>query len=220
MFIVHEGFDAAGKRTQTEMMQTRLERLGCEVLAISFPRYKTQLGEIIRKHLFREVSLATHAGDTWEAHAPEDAMMFQCMMVVDKYDAAAQIAAALKRGATVIADRWWQSAFAYGAADGLPRDWLFQAHHLLPIPDLNVFIDISPEEALRRRPQLRDRYEQDREKQVVVRANYKSLWAEAGMEGPHRRLNWHIVDGEVSEQEVHERIWQLVVREQERRMRP
>ncbi len=220
MFIVNEGFDAAGKNTQTETMKNRLERLGWEVVVFSFPRYKTQLGELIRKHLFREVSLATHHAETWEAHAPEDALMFQCLMVVDKYDAAAAIKAALDRGACVIADRWWQSAFCYGAVDGLPREWLFKAHHLLPLPDLNVFIDITPEEALRRRPKLRDRYEQDRDKQVVVRQNYKALWAESGMEGAHRRYNWHVVDGEADPDQVHERIWQLVVREQERRMSP
>ena len=46
----------------------------------------------------------------------------------------------------------------------------------LPPGDLNIFIDVPEEEALRRRPEMRDRFEKDREKQKVVRANYETLW--------------------------------------------
>jgi dTMP kinase len=205
MHIVIEGFDGCGKNTQTRHLQARLEHLGHEVGMFSFPRYKTLLGEAIRKHLVKEITLT----------CDEDAMIFQCMMATDKYDAAPEIATALKRGAFVICDRWWPSAYCYGAADGLSPEWLLRTHEWLPQADLNIFLDITPEEALRRRPNLRDRYEMDRKKQAVVRDYYRSLWTACSFQQGHVSRGvadvWRVVDGEASEEDVHERIWQLVV---------
>jgi dTMP kinase len=208
MFIVIEGTDASGKATQTRMLATRLERLGRSTTTFSFPRYATPLGEAILRHLKREIivaqpdyKLAKHEP------APEDAMIFQCMMVVDKYDAAPAIGDALKAG-DVVSDRWWPSAFAYGAADGLSPEWLLRVHRYLPQPDLYVLIDVDLEETARRRPERRDRYERDREKQALVRRNYRDLWTlrKAGGRG-----RWSVVDGTGTIEEVHERIWNEVV---------
>jgi thymidylate kinase len=147
-------------------------------------------------------------------------MIFQCMMVVDKYDASPAIRAARDRGAFVVSDRWWQSAYCYGAADGLPRDWLFRAHQQLPQPDLSVLIDITAEEARRRTLARgrRDRYEDAPALQERVQVTYQALWAQNTMrQYPDVPDSWRVVDGMGTEEEVHERVWQQVVAYQERR---
>jgi thymidylate kinase len=221
MFIVLEGPDAVGKNTQKERLTLRLERMDREVVPLSFPRYKTVLGSAIERHLRKEIHVADAArarAGFAEPHAAEDPMIFQCMMVVDKYDAAPQIEAALGRGAIVIADRWWQSAYCYGAADGLPKEWLLRAHQRLPQADLNFWLSVPAEEGLRRRPKPRDRYEEDRAKQAAVRDHYNDLWGALDDPlGTFRNGRWIVIDGMQTIEKVHEDIWHHVTDHHARR---
>jgi thymidylate kinase len=216
MFIVLEGPDAVGKNTQKERLTLRMERMGREVVALSFPRYKTVLGSAIERHLRKEIYMADAVRDL--SHAAEDPMVFQTMMVTDKYDAAPAIEAALANGAIVIADRWWQSAYCYGVADGLPKEWLLRAHRRLPQADLNFWINIPPEEAHKRRPKARDRYEEDRAKQAQVRDNYNDLWAGTDEPIGHERVGrWITIDGMQTIEKVHEDIWHHITDHHARR---
>lgn len=220
--LVLEGLDAAGKATQTKKLAARFDSMGMTAVVYSFPRYATTVGKAILRHLkgetcMRELLTVRNAIQTsyppnmtvtgsepaWARIAPEDALAFQCLMLADKMDAASEIESHMLQGHVVICDRWWQSAYAFGAADGLARSWLVSIHATLPYPWLNVFIDVPPEEALRRRPEARDRYERDREKQKIVRANYESLWTNAG-------VDYVKIDGVGTEDEVHERIWKAL----------
>lgn len=210
MFVAIEGTDGAGKATQAKMLAERIDRTGNFATVLSFPRYETELGRAILRHLKGETTLAEAVGMSGEYKtAPEDPLVFQCMMLADKYDAAPEIRDALRRGRTVICDRWIPSCIAFGGADGLPIAWLSRVHEQLPQPDLNVFIDVPEDEALRRRPQMRDRYERDREKQKVVRANYKQLWEARSTQPANGR--WVTVNGLGTVDEVHARIWAEIV---------
>lgn len=236
LFVVLEGSDAVGKNSQAERLRLRFERMGREVLPLSFPRYKTELGEAIRKHLVSDICVANGTAialnpdeaatrvqnaDGSFSHvplrlaarrAPEDALVFQCMMVVDKYDAAPTIEESLMRGAVVVADRWWQSAYCYGAADGLPKEWLLRAHQRLPQAHLNIWIDVPIEETHRRRPKARDRYEEDRAKQETVREHYKALWGnDDDPYGTAPAGRWVTIDGMPDKDAVHEAIWAEVL---------
>lgn len=209
MMIVIEGLDSAGKATQTKRIAARLRETGRNVHVYSFPRYETAVGKAIRRHLVREIAV-TAAG----VRAPEDAMIFQTMQAADKHDAAVDIRKQLAAGDFVVCDRWIPSSYCYGSADGLDPEWLDRMHASLPIADLNIFLDVSAEEALRRRPGMRDRYEENRELQQRVRENYQRLWRRnSGNEA------WWTVDGEshLSDpeaclQEVESRIWGLIRR--------
>jgi dTMP kinase len=125
-------------------------------------------------------------------------------MTADKMEASCDISNALLVGHTVICDRWWQSAYAFGVADGLDPGWLTRVHSELPQADINIFIDVPPEEAFKRRPEARDRYERDREKQKAVRANYDLLWTNAG-------VDYVKIDGVGTPEQVHARIWHAIV---------
>jgi|HubBroStandDraft_6_1064221.scaffolds.fasta_scaffold315185_2 dTMP kinase len=205
-----DGLDASGKQTQTRKLLERFDSIGVKAVLYSFPRYTTTVGKAILRHLKGSISMREeHSidssdiridGDTVYRTASEDALAFQGLCLMDKADAAVEIEQHLDSGTVVICDRWWQSAFAFGAADGLDPDWLVRVHGMLPEAWLNIFIDVPLEEALRRRPEARDRYERDREKQKVVRANYEKLWTSAGPD-------YVKIDGLGTEDEVHERIW-------------
>lgn len=212
--IVLEGCDSVSKNTQSKLLAEKLDSMGRGSVVMSFPRYETPVGKAIRWHLLGHTIVASaievdHAN--WTIHlprAPEDPLFLQALFLADKADAAADIEEHLAAERIVICDRWSPSAVCFGKADGLDPEWLQRINEVLPGADLNILIDVPEEEALRRRPQLRDRYEKDREKQKVVRANYDTLW-KAGEEHDDAGT-WVRVDGTGTVEEVAARIWEPV----------
>lgn len=189
MFIVVEGSDAVGKNTLTESLLT-LVRTGRRATKVSFPRYDTPVGRLIRDHLMERIFLDGTAGAGISVSELDlaSSLMFQCLMLADKVDAASLIKRALDAGDVVIADRYWPSAYVYGKVEGLDADWLLRTHELLPEADVNILLDLPQEEALKRRPKMRDRNERDREKMAAVRQGYLDLWV---TQDPER---WYVVD--------------------------
>lgn len=159
MLIVIEGPDAVGKNEMSNRLtETIATTKGRSATRISFPRYGTTLGKAILRHLKSEISMHVRSTTMPCGHnlAPEDALAFQCMMVADKYHAASEISRFLRSGVDVVCDRYWQSAYAFGGSDGLDEQWLLDVHEMMPKPDVNILLSLSPEEALARRPQMRD----------------------------------------------------------------
>lgn len=183
--VVLEGCDSVGKNTQSKLLAAKLDSVGRSAAVLSFPRYETEAGKAIRRHLMGELFVGEMVPPMGgHALAPEDPLFLQALFLADKADATADILEHLANERIVICDRW------------------------VPLADLNILIDVPEEEALRRRPQLRDRYEKDREKQKVVRANYDTLW-KAGTEEDEPGA-WVRVDGVGTVEEVAARIWKPV----------
>jgi dTMP kinase len=203
-----DGIDKAGKGTQAERLHAALA--GSKVF--SFPRYETPLGQAIKRHLAGRIAVRVeHSidssdiridGDTVYRVAPEDALVFQCMMTADKYAAAPEIRTRQESGLVTICDRYWPSGYAYGVADGLDQAWLREVHRALPQPDVCALIDLPVEVALARgregRPDVDDRYERDRAKLARVRDVYLELWAE--------NPRWVVIDGALPAAAIHEQL--------------
>jgi dTMP kinase len=208
MLIVFEGGDAAGKNEMSSRLAAHVQHnLGKPVLHMTFPRYKTPLGQAILRHLQQQIKVIAFDKESFAiVPAPEDALVFQCMMVADKAHAASEIEDALDQGITVICDRYWQSAYAFGKSDGLDEEWLFQVHDMLPQADLNIFLDLDPKEAAKRRPGFRDRYEEDRNAQDRVRENYQKLWRSMQAMSVTNLPSWPIVDASKTVQAVFEEV--------------
>lgn len=214
--IVIEGGDACGKRTQTEALRQRLATLETPrvpPMLLSFPRYNTLLGEAIIRHLKGHTMVGDITGKLGDGveyittRAHEDALVFQCMMVADKYHAAAEAEAHLRRGGHVVCDRWWPSAYVYGSSDGLDPVWLRDVHRLMPVADISILIDVPAAEASSRRPVARDRYEESAAKRADVRRLYLEMWADRKL---HAEGDWEVADGRGTVEQVHEEIWKLV----------
>jgi thymidylate kinase len=225
MFIVLEGCDAVGKNTQSERLAKALQwkHDGEEKVppwVVSFPRYDTDLGRAMLRHLRKEIML-THErgrdssdiridGDPVFERAPEDALAFQCFMLADKVDASPKILNQLGYGGDVIADRWWPSAYAYGGSDGLPDEWLLNVHKILPVV---ILLDLPVEIALSRAEKRAaetgkkvDRYETI-EKQTRIRKRYHELLLMAEREHDER---WRLVDAQGSKEDVAARVLDAV----------
>lgn len=204
--IVLEGLDAAGKATQAKHLVEKLDSIGRNAVLFSFPRYETEVGKAIKRLLTGDLAVVEKSqnGDLTTYPAADDALILQSLMLADKSDAVHEMDKAIENGAIVVCDRWMPSALCFGEADGLDPVWLQRIQSYLPVGDLNLFIDVPEEEGLKRRPQMRDRYERDREKQKVIRANYETLWIAGADEEPE---GWAKIDGVGTEEEVAARIW-------------
>lgn len=172
MIIAIEGLDASGKATQAAAVAAAYQP---HSTVISFPRYNGPFGAVILAHLKEEVMLMTNASGVLSVSS-NDAVAFQALMTMDKYDAASEIKAFDRRGQYVVLDRYWPSACCYGADDGLDFHSMVRINSCLPPADLYVLLDISADMAAERRPEARDRYERDKKKLESVRNRYLYMW--------------------------------------------
>lgn len=203
LFIAIEGLDCSGKSTVTKLLAERLR-----AQAFKFPAYDTPVGQLIAAHLHKEwCAIPLTAGYREAADSKlVDALMFQALQTTNRLEMLPQLNAALARNTVVVADRYWPSGYAYGAADGLDAEYLIRLHSSLPQPNLHVLLDIPPEVALRRRPELRDRYE-NLGQLTRVAANYKTLWERYAKDG-----TWLTVDAQQTPEEIVEHLQEKVLK--------
>jgi dTMP kinase len=137
VFIVFEGIDGSGKSTHIKALANELRSQGYSVLTTSEPS-KDRIGNFIRRYAERNDHRLT----------PEtEALLF----AADRFEhVMTVIEPALKRGRTVISDRYIYSSLAYQGAGGLEVDWIREMNRFAPKPDLGILLDILPEFSLQR----------------------------------------------------------------------
>lgn len=136
-FIVLEGIDGSGKTTQLRLLSERLEAEGIKT-SISAEPTKGNMGREIRRVLSGEIK-ASH---------PSLAAMY----VIDRINHNVDIEEQLNEGITVLSDRYYYSSLAY---QGVTCDyaWVKKMNLDCPYirrPDLCIFLDLTPEESLKR----------------------------------------------------------------------
>ena len=158
LLIVFEGLDQSGKQTQAELLRDRLKADGYKVRLLSFPDYRTSIGEEIARALQGE-----------RDYGPE---VMQLLYVANRYERREEILHWLEGGLILICDRYVASSVAYGEAHGLDAAWLTDMQRYLPRADVTLLLDIAAETAARRKTTDRDRYERDLELLARVRESY------------------------------------------------
>lgn len=143
MFISFEGLDGSGKTTQIRRLAASLRASGDDVLVIREPG-GTPLGEAVRMLLLAPEGEITPRAELMLFAAARAQLVEQV------------IRPALDAGQIVLADRYIDSTTAYqGAGRGLLSYDEAAAFHALVtgalLPDLTLWVDISPENAERRR---------------------------------------------------------------------
>ena len=178
IFIVVEGIDAAGKRTQTSILQAWFNSRGLTTRTISFPAYETTIGKEIRKFLDGSVDYPQQVR----------AMLY----AANRWEKKAELEAVLSKTDVTIVDRYSGSNFAYGVSNGLELEWLLHLEEGLPEPDLVLLLDASPTKLVPRRGDLKDSYERNIVLQEKARDSYLKL---------AKRFGWNVVnaDGGIEE---------------------
>ncbi len=140
-FIVFEGIDGAGKSTQTALLQKKLSELGRNAVLTAEPT-ALESGRAIREAL---------SGRTKRSEC-ELACMFVLDRIAHNIEPKCGIGALLEGGVDVICDRYYYSTLAY-QGQSTDYEWTKSMNVRCPEikrPDLCIYLDLTPEESLKR----------------------------------------------------------------------
>jgi len=203
--VAIEGVDSSGKHTQARMLLERLEKEGFKAELVSFPRYETIFGKLVKKYL-------SGCFGPLEKVRPEFASLLYSL---DRYDAMPEIEAFLKAGKVVVLDRYAASNIAHHASkfSGEKRgsfiQWMETVESRLPKPNLTIFLDLPVPVSLKlmkERPREKDIHELNPEYLEATRQVYLSLAERPGW----ARIDCAKGPGIKTKEEIHKIMWERV----------
>jgi len=168
IFITFEGIDGCGKSTQVKMLVEALNKHQRKTILVREPGGTTISEEI------RDILLHRHLADICDR---TEALLMTGSRAQLTYEV---ILPNLNQGKNVIADRYYDSTLAYqGGGRELDLDWLIKLNQFATYdlePNVTFFVDVLPEEAIRRKSKEPDRIERAGiELQMRVRNIYLDL---------------------------------------------
>jgi dTMP kinase len=151
LIIVIEGVDSSGKSTQTELLKQYLNNKGFKVELFHFPNKHSFLGQEIYNYLNNKDG-CDYSRETVELLHTADKMNIQEYISFFKNN----------NQKYLILDRYNLSQYVYALANNLDSDWVSNLMSKYIDSDIKLFLDIKPEETIKRKTDL-DRYEGDLE---------------------------------------------------------
>jgi dTMP kinase len=150
-FIVLEGIDGSGTTTQASRLVDRFTQMGLPAHVTAEPS-SGPIGALIRQILIgRVVSKSSHPATlpSWKT--------MSLLFAADRQDhVESEIRPNLREGVSVICDRYVYSSLIYqslSSEDKEAREWILALNRFAPAPDLVIYLDVDPNEAMRRRQQ-------------------------------------------------------------------
>lgn len=189
MIIVLEGFDQAGKGTQSRLLAKYLKskKLKCKIF--SFPDYSTPVGKEIQNYLGGK-----------RKFPPQ---VIHCLLAANRWEKLEEIKDALAKNYVLIMNRYYQSNLVYGISNGLNIKWLSNLDAGLPKEDLVIVLDVKPKESFNRKKIQRDKFEKNKRFAQKIVRTYRLLAKDFG---------WKIVDASKTKEEVNKSITTIVSR--------
>ena len=199
-FIAFEGLDGSGKSTQVKSLAEKLEAQGFKIYTTAEPT-TSRIGQIIK--------------DIFKHKMEADDRTIAALYAADRLDHLTNktdgILKKLEDGYTVITDRYYFSSYAYHGTH-MDINWVISANSLsadLLRPDLNIYIDISPEESMRRLNKGRDSIELYESIENLKKVKEKYFEA---FELLRDKEEISVVDGDRSQKEISNDIWKEISR--------
>ncbi len=140
--IVIEGTDGSGKKTQANLLITRLKKTGLKVVSISFPQYGKKSAGLVEEYLNGKYGPSNNV----------DPYVASLFFALDRFDLATELKRRLNEKYIVILDRYVDSNAAHQG--GKIKDKKARAHFLawlydleykilgIPKPDLTVILRV------------------------------------------------------------------------------
>ncbi len=189
MIIVIEGFDQAGKKTQSNLLAKFLTNKKKKCKIFSFPDYTTPVGKEIKNFLSGKRKFPSQ--------------VIHCLLAANRWERSNEIKNALKKNYIVIMNRYYQSNLVYGTVNGLELDWLENLDKGLPKENLVILLDVNMSDSFSRKKQRRDKFEKDTKFAKKVTNAYRRL---------AKKYGWCIVNASQEKEKVHQDILKIVNR--------
>jgi len=187
MIITIEGGDQAGKKTQSQLLANALAKKRIKTKIFSFPDYTTPIGKEINRHLYGKRS-----------YPPQ---VIHCLLAANRWEKLNEIKKANSKNSVVIMNRYYESNFVYGVANGMKLDWLENLDKGLPKSNLVIVLDVTQKESFVRKKSRRDRFEKNKDFSQKVSKTYRLL---------AKRFGWKLVNANGTKQEIHHSIMKIV----------
>ncbi len=198
-FIVFEGLDGCGKSTQLENLRKRLSTL-CKSAGTRKVFTTREPSDSVPGLICRGISK-----NTITVQHETEALLF----AADRYEhIQSEILPQLRAGNHVLCDRFFLSNFAYQCDDELTMDTILQYNLSsleLVVPDITIFIDVTPEECERRR--ARARATEEKYENVEQAARTREQYMEAMDFLKDRSKEFLVVDGMGDTEQIFETLW-------------
>ena len=178
-FFVIDGTDGSGKKTQTELLASRLKKEGYPVLAVSFPRYGTPSAKMVEKYL---------AGKLGEDPNSIDPYIVSTYYADDRLAHSPEIRNAINNGIIVISDRYVTANMGHQGSkftNEKDRDdylrWLYKQEYEInniPVPDVNFILHVPTsvsQQLIEKRGQKKDIHEKNLEHLIKAEETYLAL---------------------------------------------
>lgn len=198
LFIALEGIDGSGKSTQVKLLASKLEQEGHKVYTTCEPT-EGPIGRMIR--------------EIFNHRMEGDQRTIAALFVADRLEhllsKQSGIVKMLEEGYTVITDRYYFSSYAYHSVH-MDMDWVIEANKFsaqILRPDLNVYIDISPDVSMSRIKKDRSSVEmyETLENQKIVYSKYAEAFEK--QKSVERIVS---IDGDQMPDKIAGEIWQQV----------
>ena len=188
-FIVFEGIDGSGKSTQAGLLFHYLKERKKRVHSTSEPT-QYLIGGLIKSWLAKD----------WQS-TPD---CLQLLFAADRaYHLDKEIIPLLKKGVTVVCDRYSLSTLAYGALE-LDLDWLITLNQNFIAPDVTFLLNTPPKICLERMQKERfflNLFEEEKKLKKIWQ-NYQRL--------TKKYKNIYTINGEKSIEEVSKEIKKIL----------
>lgn len=198
LFIAFEGIDGSGKSTQVKLLTEKLEAAGHKVYS-TFEPTDSNIGKLIR--------------DIFSGRMEADHKVIAGLFVADRLhhlqNKTNGILKMMEDGYTIVMDRYYFSSYAYQGVY-MPLDWVIEANKFsaeLLRPTVNIFIDISPEESMKRIAKGRSSTELYETLDNLT--NVRNVYLQA-FEQQKQFENICFINGERTEQEIADDVWQQI----------
>ena len=189
MIIVIEGFDQAGKRTQSELLakSLRAKKLKCKIF--SFPDYTTPIGKEIKHYLSGK-----------RKFTPQ---VIHCLLAANRWEKLKEMREALSKNYILIMNRYYQSNLVYGKVNGLDLKWLLNLDTGLPKENLVILLDVKQKDSFARKKTRRDKFEVNKEFAQKITHTYRTL---------AKKFGWKIVNASQTQEQVHNSVKEISLR--------
>ncbi len=190
-FIVIEGLDGSGLTTQAHLLVNFL--------------HSKKIDAILTKEPTKNSSVSQEIENILSQRKPMGAFGLQRLFAQDRKEHLENvIIPSLKEGRWVVCDRYLFSSLAFGAETEEEMEEIFKLNENFLMPDLVIFIKVSPEICLKRIQKRGEEIKlfEKKEKLEKVFENYMKL--------TQKFDNFVIVDGEKSIDEVSKEIQKII----------
>ncbi len=184
MYIVFEGIDGSGKSTLINFLFNWLNSRGYRVFVHKEPS-KSKIGELIRRCINENA----------------DAYTLALLFAADRYHRINDLKEKISKG-IVLADRCFYSSIAYQGVY-VDKMWIREINKFAVKPDYVIYLDVSPEVAVKRKKHEKKDLFENVEYLKKVRENYLRLAEEE---------NFVVINAEQSLDVVKKSVLNFVIR--------